>query len=306
VLAYLNQGGDPNNLMAEYKQTWKRVEVFANNEVLKDLTGGGVPEILIIPISDLYIFGCRNGRYQLLMSQFSDSVTMNPYLFQLVGIQDMNLDGMPEVVIAEFGCGGMSEGQCLDVYIYEWDGNQFVSLIEGNSFTDAASISPGRGGYSLPGAQTKDIDGNGTLELIISGGIPNLWYDDYFKHAPWRTQNDTYGWNGQHFVFLKTEFSAAVYRYQAVQDGDRAMFRKEYDNALAFYQEAIFRDDLLGWSQAHKEQSIAMYEFTWDFDSSHAGTPTPAVPPDDPQEYPNLAAYASHFGGTYTRSTDCL
>lgn len=293
ILDYLNEGGDPIKLMTEYKQTWRGVEVFAKNEVLQDLTGDNIQEILIIPISDLYIFGCRDGQYEVLMSQFSDSVTMNPYLFQLAGIQDMNLNGTPEVVIAEFGCGGMSAGQCLDVYIYEWDGSQFASLIpEGDSFIDAASISGGSTEEYLPGVQIKDTDRNGTVELILTGGIPNSWYDDYFKHAPWRTQSDTYGWDGQHFVLLKTEFSPPLYRYQAVQDGDWAVLRKEYDKALAFYQEAIFGDKLLGWSPAHKERSIALHEMTWNFDLE--GTPTPALPQDDPQEYPNLAAYARY------------
>jgi hypothetical protein len=293
ILDYLNEGGDSSKLMSEYKQTWRGLEVFANNEVLQDLTGDSNQEILIIPIAELYIFGCRDGKYEILMSQYSDSVTMNPYLFQLAGTQDMNLNGTPEVVIAEFGCGGMSAAQCLDVYIYEWDGSQFASLIpEGDSFVDAASISGGSTEEYLPGVQIKDTDQNGTVELILTGGIPNSWYDDYFKHAPWRTQSDTYGWDGQHFVLLRTDFSAPVYRYQAVQDGDRAMVRKEYDKALAFYQEAIFSDKLLGWSPAHKERSIALHELTWNFELE--GTPTPAIPPDDPQEYPNLAAYARY------------
>jgi hypothetical protein len=93
-------------------------------------------------------------------------------------------------------------------------------------------------------------------------------------------------------VLLSSEFSPPNYRYQAVQDGDRAMSRHEYDKALAFYQEAIFNEDLLGWSPAHKERSKILHEFAWDFDESHKGTPEPAIPPDDPQEYPNLAAYA--------------
>jgi hypothetical protein len=91
---------------------------------------------------------------------------------------------------------------------------------------------------------------------------------------------------------LKTEFSAPSYRYQAVQDGDHAMLRHEYDKALAFYQGAIFDEKLLGWSPAHKERSKALHQFTWD--PSYHGTPTPVVPLDDPQEYPNLAAYARY------------
>ncbi len=294
VLDYLNHGGDPNRLIVELGQVLKRAEFFIDNEVIRDLTGDGVPEILVIPLSDLYIFGCRDSQYQLLMSKTSEYVAINYYQLQLIEIRDMNLNGVPEIVIGDFGCGGMSEGQCLDVYIYEWDGGQFASLIpEGVGYELGLSIY-GSGDEWLPGAKLQDIDHNGTLELTLSGGIPSAWYDDYFSHAPWRIQSDTYHWNGQHFVPLKTEFSPPEYRYQAVQDGDRAMLRHEYDKALSFYQEAIFNDKLLGWSPAHKERSRALHGFTWDFDESYKGTPTPMIPPDDPYEYPNLAAYARY------------
>ena len=292
VLDYLNQGGSPSRLIVELGQTLPRAELLTDNEVIRDLTGDGVPELLIIPLSNLYIWGCQNNQYQLLMSKTSEYVTINFYQLQLVGIQDMNLNSIPEVVVADFGCGWMSEGQCLDVYAYEWNGTQFASLIQGDSFMGAASIYGGSLDKYFPGAEINDIDGNGTLELTLSGGIPNTWYDDYFWHAPWRTQSDTYGWNGEHFVFVKTEFSSPIYRYQAVQDGDRALLRHDYPKALAFYQEAIFSDTLLGWSPAHKERSIALHELTWNF--ALKGTPTPAIPSDDLQEYPNLAAYARY------------
>jgi hypothetical protein len=290
VLDYLNQGGHPSNLIAALRQTWSRQEVFTKHEVIKDLTGDGVPELLIIP-SELYIFGCRDNEYRVLMTKVSESITFNSITLQLVAIHDMNLNGISEIVLANFGCGGMGSGQCLDIYIYEWDGNKFASLIpKWEGYEVGASMIGGRMSEYLPDVRIQDVDRNGTRELILIGGIPNSWYSDYFYGAPWRDEIDTYRWDGQYFVLLKTEFSAPIYRYQAVQDGDRNMLRKEYDKALAFYQEAIFNEDLLGWSPAHKERSKALHQFTWD--PSYQETPTPTVPPDDPPEYPNLAAYA--------------
>ena len=35
-----------------------------------------------------------------------------------------------------------------------------------------------------------------------------------------------------------------------------------------------------------------MHQFSWD--PNYQLTPTPAIPPDDPQEYPNIAAYARY------------
>jgi tetratricopeptide (TPR) repeat protein len=205
----------------------------------------------------------------------------------------MNLNGIPEIVIADFGCGGMGAGQCRDVSIYEWDGIQFASLFSNEDGREwGVSMIGGRMKEYLPNVEIKDMDNNGTLELMLTGGIPNMWYQEYFDYYPWRDKNDIYVWDGHHFVLYKTEYSAPMYRYQAVQDGDRAMLLREYDQALTFYQEAIFNKDLLGWSPAHKERSILLDKFTWD--SEYRLTPTPTIPPDDSLEYPNLAAYARY------------
>jgi hypothetical protein len=292
VLDYLNQGGNPSNSIATLRQTWGREGIFTGPELIRDLTGDGVPELLIIP-SELFIFGCQNHKYEVLMTKMSDSITFNPITLQLVAVQDMNLNSIPEIVLADFGCGGMSAGQCLDVYVYEWNGSKFASLIPiQEGYEVGVSMIGGRMSEYLPDVRVQDIDNNGTLELILTGDITNSWYIEHFSNAPWRDKRNIYVWNGQHFVLLKTEFSPPMYRYQAVQDGDRAMLKKEYENALAFYQEAIFSDKLLGWSQAHKERSVTLHQFNWD--PSIQGTPTPVIPPDDPQEYPNLAAYARY------------
>lgn len=285
VLEYLNAGGQPSNLLSTLRQEWGRPEVFTRNEVVKDLTGDGVPELLIIP-SELFIFGCREGQYQMFMSRFSEAALFNSTAHQLVEIQDMNLNGVPEIVIAEFGCGGMNTGRCLEVFIYEWDGQEFASL---KSYRSAIEES-----LSILGTEItiKDIDSNGTQEITLTGGIPIPWYLEHFAYYPWRDENDTYMWNGQYFTFYKKEFSAPEYRYQAVQDGDRAMSNGDNQKALTFYQDAIFSDKLLDWSLAHREHYTSLHQYTWD--PAYQSTPTPPAPPDDPLEYPHLAAYARY------------
>lgn len=292
VLDYLNAGGNPSNLIALLRKTWPHPTTFTQNEIIQDLTGDGAPEILIIP-SELFIFGCQDGQYQTLMSRFSEAVIFNPIAQQLAGIQDMNLNGIPEVVVAEFGCGGWGAAQCLNVLVYEWDGLEFKSLLPDRAGYDGVVSMIGGGlTKSLPDIDIKDTDGNGTLELILIGGIINSAYSDYFIHYPWRDKIDTYMWDGQYFVLHKTEFSAPIYRYQAVQDGDSAMQNGEYEKALGFYQSAIFNDQLLGWSRAYKEYYISLNNYKWD--PAYQATPTPSAPLDDPQEYPFLASYARY------------
>lgn len=292
VLDYLNAGGSPSDLITEIRQTWKTREVFSRNEVIRDLTGNDIPEILIIP-SEAYILGCHNGKYEILLNLGNDAAGINYIGNQLVGVEDINRDGTPEIVIANFSCGGFGYGQCLTVYIFEWNGKEFVSLFpEQGGYFGNASMNGRRLNVGLPNVSLQDVDNNGTKELILTGGIPSTAYQDYFDHYPWRDQSDIYTWNGQNFVFYKTEFSSPVYRYQAVQDGDRTMLNHEYDKALAFYQDAIFSNTLLGWSPTQKERYKSLFQYTWD--SNFQLTPTPSIPPDDPQEYPNLAAYARY------------
>ncbi len=295
MLDYLNKGGNPSNLIAKLRQQWGSYEIFGKNDAIADLTGDGVPEIVIMPASETYIFGCRDGKYQILFQHFDEAVSINSIGTQLVAIRDMNLNGIPEFIFASYGCGGMGAGQCLEVYVYEWDGTKFITRIPiWEGYEVGASMYGGRLADYFPGVTVKDVDNNGTKELILTGGIPNSWYPEYFSHAPWRDQSDIYTWDGQNFVLQKTTFSPPQYRYQAVQDGDRAMLYHEYDRALKSYQEAVFSDKLLGWSQAHKDREILMHDFTWDFEEKLKLTPTPSVPPDDPNEYPNLAAYARY------------
>ena len=125
VLDFLNTGGNPSDLITALRQTWKTREVFTKNEVMRDLTGDGVPEILIIP-SEAYIFGCHNQLYEMLLKLGNDAAGINYTGNQLVGIQDMNLDGIPEIVVANFGCGGFGTAQCLTVYVFEWKDRKSV------------------------------------------------------------------------------------------------------------------------------------------------------------------------------------
>lgn len=292
VLNYLNAGGNPDDLFANIRKYWQRSEVFAKNEILKDVTGDGVPEILIIP-SELYIFGCHNGQYHRLLMVQNDSAGINSTALQLVGIQDMNLNGVPEIIIARFGCGGFGAATCLDVFVYEWDGNKFTYLLPTwSTHGFDVSLVGGRLKEYLPDVSIRDIDDNGTFELILTGGVTTEWYLEYFSNYPWRDKSDIYMWNGEFFSFHKTEFSPPKYRYQAVQDGDRAMLNGEYEEALAFYQKTIFDDSLLGWSPAHREHYTSLHQYIWNPDFKL--TPTPVVPEDAPQERSILSSY-SHF-----------
>jgi hypothetical protein len=131
----------------------------------------------------------------------------------------------------------------------------------------------------------QDINGDGLQELVVKQGIP-IGSDG----VPWRTETDICTWNGKSFVLTHTELGAAEYRFQAVQDGDRATSAGKFDRALGLYQQAIFDASLQGWSE---NRLLYEMERARERDSGQAPSPQP-TPIPDPAEYPNLAAYARY------------
>jgi len=215
----------------------------------------------------------------------------------LLAIQDMNLDGIPEMVLEDeiFSAG-------VRMYkIYEWDGKEFQSLIwPGAEFYAWFSTPHGRGlsWYGNWGtnslspfneidgiastASIEDTDGNGTKELIIHNQVPP---ERHRGISPWRATTDVYKWNGVIFMWYQVEIEPPIYRFEAVQDGDRMSLLGEYEEALASYQDVISSDTLYGWSLENYEQQLyALNQFT----------PTPTPIPVIQDEYDNLVAYAHY------------
>jgi hypothetical protein len=71
-----------------------------------------------------------------------------------------------------------------------------------------------------------------------------------------------------------------------VNDGDWAFLDGDYKKSISFYQQAI-SDNTLLWYTNDRRHSLLINEITWRYSEV---TPPPLV--NDPNEYPNLAAYA--------------
>jgi hypothetical protein len=277
ILSFLNAGGRRQAVIDVFQASRLGDPAYIAQHFLEiELTGDKRPE-LVIGYGNLYIFGCIQNAYQVMVTVRTDRGNFNDVDPRVETVRDLNVDGTPEIVITSVFA------PFTWVRIYQWDGEKFLNLVAGDTdpYLGDESVA------SMIGAQVSflDTDGNGTLEIILKGGIPShlsLYYGGY----PWRLETDTYRWNGEAFEFYRQEFGSPEYRFQAVQDGDRASLRGDYEQALGFYQEAIFNDQLEWWSQARRETELAC------FATPDCPTPTPAAPAPDPNEYYNLAAYA--------------
>ena len=239
------------------------------------MTGDGVPDLLLTQSELLGVYYCKNGQYQAQWL-ISDYVTIFPPA--IVAITDMNHDGINEIM----ALNGDDRGR--DVYVFSWDGSGFQSLLNLNYGSGSCSHLLGPDSW----AYAQDINGDGTLELVLKQGIP-IW-DEYVSGLPWRKEIRTCTWDGSTFVLTHTEITdPPQYRFQAVQDGDRASLAGDDAKALDLYQQAIFSDTLQAWSQDRYFHELDLYQQTLDPQVTPRPLPAPGL-----AEYPGLAAYARY------------
>ncbi len=267
ILEYLNKGGDGRLLLERLNKIYPRVE-YTGGYDYRDVTGDQVPEFLYIEFQlegQPNVFSCRNGKFDRIDILSGDF----PHHAYSMKFDDINANGIPEVIV--IGAFGGSFVQ-FTIYIYEWDGKNFVIALRTN-------IS------AMRQFDIEDLGGNAIKEILISGDNPTCISCSNF--LPQRQRIVTYGWNGEEFVEISNEFKSPEYRFQAIQDADAAVFVGKYTKAIRLYDEVITNGELKWWSPERLiyEQHIANPVYML------IATPS-IIPTEDLTEYPRLAAYA--------------
>jgi hypothetical protein len=174
--------------------------------------------------------------------------------------------------------------QQLQIYVYSWDGSAFRDLLP-DPAVKISAISQ----TSLINAERKNITDrnfNDTLELIYTGNVPVD--PDGLKQGPWRTETHVFTWNGSVLAAEPIEYGRVIYRFQLIQDADRAVHFGFFSQAKNIYRQAIDTPGLEWWSPARAEEMKSA------IDARTANQPAPLPAAVDSTEYPTLAAYA-HF-----------
>ncbi len=249
---------------------------------LGDLTGDGVTEVATVFGTDfsssiLHVYGCDGGHYRELLNLPSLIGEGAP---RIETIADTNANGVADLVVNQDSCHW-----CYAMQVFEWDGETFQSLVRQwlvysdlseLSFWDYAEL------MGLGQGRVADLDGNGTLELILEGGTPSYSAALLGDEGPWREQTITYAWDGHYFVWNSQRYAPAVFRYEALQDADAAVLRGDDDEALALYQDVIFSDHLVSWTPDVWQQMVdAAFSY-----------PDVTLMPFNPTEHEALSAYA--------------
>jgi hypothetical protein len=265
---------------------------------LIDLNGDRIDELVVYWLNNMVILGCHEGKNLILLDYGFDNPTIMTQP-QITYVEDMNLNGIPDVVI-EYP---ITTGWDSVVDILEWNGSEFVKLIQtdhGENSRMTSHLARALFWYNEPGSfipeltgapimnssaniEVSDLDGNFTKELILtdSGPVhPATLYD----YGPWRGKQVTFTWDGIHYLYSDLKIEPAEYRFQAVQDADRQFLLGNYDEALALYRDVIFNGELEWWTEERRYYifNVAMNQ------------PVDKIPEPNPDEYPSLEAYSRY------------
>ena len=268
ILNFLNKG-------ASFKALSNRINSSGFKPLItsQDVTGDKTPEVLFInlePISVFYIYICTHGQYVL----YSPEINYFGYDTEIVAIKDLNADGVPEIILEHRGCSGNG---CYSIYILEWNSSKFQVINSEPKYGEQM--------YGLINVEIKDLNNDREFEVLMTGGVPAI--GGYIINPPWRLETKILAWNGANFVLESIKYEPSEFRFQIIQDGDRATLAGKFDEAIKSYQDAISNDKLDWWSS--QRQTDTMIKLGNEGYST-LGTPAPGIP--DPAEYPRLAAYA--------------
>jgi len=270
VESFLNAGGDPEKLRS-----------MLGTLLIQDLNQDGLKDILFSNLGVIYLFSCVEGKYR----QLTLPLDQKKFDLMLMRIQDINQNGIPDIIVKDDNyCFGLENPECGAIYVLEWAGsNGFRNLVkdeyEGSEFDYVATRY--RQEVSL-----KDIDGDGTLELVWIGGKP-LNENDVIG-LPWRLETHVYQWDTQYYRPQPIEYSAPIYRFQAVQDGDHFALAGQGEKALAAYKDAIENERLGWWSDARRDYILGQSgQDPCAEQDKYCSPPSP-----DPAEKPILQAYS--------------
>ncbi len=248
IVQYLSAGGAPTILEARLR-AWGAITDYGGLvRADRDFTGDGVPDVLIVALDpfntefpypgDLFIFGCENGAYRLLLQAGHASKRGIPLIYSA---DDVNGDALNDLVYAVQVCDSTPCRTQLE--IVSWN----LAL---GSFTSLLAEPVGGAGIELA---MEDEDGDGLYELAITDRG-----DGSQEAGPVRVYTTYLRWNGSLYATAEVVPWPLEYRIHFIQDGDAAQRQGDQVTAVENYERAL-GDDLLNWTYEDEKICLRTY-----------------------------------------------
>lgn len=248
ILDFLNGGASPEELAVTLMVQGLGPEeqpVWA-----EDLTGDGVREVVVTifdssnPLQGaLLIYNCVDGQYVLAHLVLSKQQARAPMLRH---IQDINADGLREVVYSSTHCGAHT---CFEeVQILSYADGVYSEKLEGSTLE-----------YPYPELKLTDFDHDGRYSLEVIGTT--------IASVGAGPQRDTINiWNydpaSGTWKLGEQNLAASPFRVHLLHDAESAMDRGEYLIGSLLFQQVIEDEGLLEWADPEAEyNNLAAYAF---------------------------------------------
>ena len=243
IADFLNAGGPVSLLSVALRENG--FSNTPNPAIEAELNGDGKQDV-VVSVTDpnyfgdpaagaLLIYTCEDGQFILRHVELSAEHAGAPALLL---VQDLNADGLTEIVFSSPTCGAHS---CFeDAAIWSWDGAGFVNRL-GMPTND----------LPFPNMQVTDYDQDGIYNLEVSSqGFGSV------GAGPQRPLVRTYEYDPavQRWVAVSEGSGAAVYRIHVLHDADDAMRRGDYTIASVYYEMVIQDDALKDWVDPRSER----------------------------------------------------
>jgi len=246
---FMNTGGSLTALQSGFNaQVQKKDRLRDGHIAIEDLTGDGQAEVIISAILETgslwQILGCDTGQYQPLVN------ITDPDKLYLRFVVDLNGNKLPEIV--GYRQVQKDNTQWFEFFVREWNGHQIVDRMDSTRFDEIGSRLPDDitdWQRMIPNATatTRDTNGDGLYELVITGGLitPVPTCETRFE----RQFTEIWAWNGKSYQMAERVYIPPIYRFQRAADGDLAFALQQYDSALKAYQDVLFDANLFAHNQ---------------------------------------------------------
>ncbi len=244
IVNYLSVGGAPASLEVTLRERWGLLEGggFLRDDI--DLTGEGVPEVIIgytdqEATGTVVILGCVNGSYVVRYQGVSEGGAAP----QIVLVDDLNNNDRSDVLFVYPLCAGGDREDCdFDNRLIAWEPSvgRFVNLLGDVVITT-----------SLP--ETVDMDSDDVSELVVY-----LDDDGNATTGPLRTGVQIYDWDGTVYVLSIVNIDPPQYRIQIVHQADRYFLDSAWVQATSLYQRSLDDGELRNW-RSDEEDALRAY-----------------------------------------------